>query len=50
MNGKITHFFACPVSFEDVWMFGFEVGDSDGQQLWQALAILVAVWLTFGDI
>ena len=23
--------------------FGFEVGDSDGQQMWEALAILVAV-------
>ena len=28
---------------EDVALYGFAVGDSDGQQLWEALAILVAV-------
>ena len=43
MNGKITHYLAFPLSVEYVPMFGLEVGDSDGQQLWEALAILLAV-------
>ncbi len=43
MNGRITHYFSCAVSPEDVSMFGFSVGDSDGQQLWEALAMLTAI-------
>ena len=43
VDGQVTHYFACPVSKEDVGVFEVPIGSSDGQQLWEAFAILLAV-------
>ena len=42
INGAITHYFGCPVTPSDAEKYGFAIGDSDGQQIWERLAILVA--------
>ena len=48
VNGKITDYFACKVSDEDLSMFGLCIGTADGQQVWECLAVLVALdlWTT----
>lgn len=43
IDGQIQHFFACSISKEDVALSDTQIGDSDGQQLWVCLAIIVAV-------
>ena len=43
INGAITHYFGCPVTEDDAQKYGFAVGDSDGQQIWECLAMLIAV-------
>ena len=43
VDGKITHYFACAVSSDDHRILG--VQGKDGQQVWECLAILVAVRL-----
>ena len=40
--GRITHYFACPITVEDVDKFKVPIGTADGQQLWGWLAVLVA--------
>ena len=42
-DGKLTRFFTCPVSNDDRKMFDNPAGTSEGQQLWECLAVLVAV-------
>ena len=46
IDGAITHYFGSPVTSEDEKKYGFAIGDSNGQQIWECLAILVAldVW------
>jgi hypothetical protein len=48
VNGCITHYFACPISEEDQSIYSMASGIADGQQLWECLAVLVAidVWST----
>ena len=43
IDGLITHFFACPVDDSDVQLLGVERGTSVGQQVWECLAVLIAV-------
>ena len=43
IDGIIKHFFACPITDEDVAVYDMPRGTADGQQLWECLAILVAV-------
>ena len=43
MNGKITHFFASQLSKDDASIFDEPLASPNGQQLWESLAILVAI-------
>ena len=43
IDGVLTHYFASPITPDDVKRYKMKVGDSDGQQLWECLAILIAV-------
>ena len=43
IDGRIKEYFACPVTSEDVAMFGVDTGTSAGQQVWECLAVLVAI-------
>ena len=43
IDGAITHFFATELSSHDTSKFRIPTGDAAGQQLWEALAILVAI-------
>ena len=43
IDGRIKEYFGCPVSSDDVKMFGVETGTSAGQQVWECLAVLIAV-------
>ena len=43
IDGVIKHFFSCPISDEDVAIYDMPRGTADGQQLWECLAILVAI-------
>ena len=45
MNGTITHYFASPVSNEDLHIFGITRGSCTGQQTLEGLAMLVAMRL-----
>ena len=49
MNDKIIEYFACPVTPADVERYGHAIGSANGQQVWECLAILVAVdmWQRF---
>ena len=49
VDGEIVEYFTSPISEEDVAKFGYGIGDAAGQQLWEALAILVAVdlWASY---
>ena len=42
LNGVILHYFAAPITNEDTALFGHRFGHCEGQQTWEALAILVA--------
>ena len=44
-GGRITHFFACPVASEGAAMFKITIGTADGQQIWECLAMLLALRL-----
>ena len=43
IGGVLKHYYACPVTKEDVARYKMPIGDSNGQQLWECLAILIAV-------
>ena len=43
MDGVYRHYFSCPISDDDVEIFGIPRGTADGQQTWECLAILVAI-------
>ena len=43
VDGVIKEYFASPITPKDVTKFGFTIGCNKGQQVWEALAILVAV-------
>ena len=45
IDGSITQYFASPLTKEDSDKYGIPLGDAVGQQVWEALAILVAVVL-----
>ena len=45
IDQQLHSYFASPITPEDVAKFGFQIGDNKGQQLFEALAILVAVRL-----
>ena len=49
VDGDIIENFTSPISEEDVAKYGYAIGDAAGQQLWEALAILVAVepWASY---
>jgi hypothetical protein len=42
-DGVITHFFASPITTEDQEIYSMASGTPEGQQLWECLAVLVAV-------
>jgi hypothetical protein len=48
VGGKLLHYFAVPITWEDEKLFGVRIGTADGQQIWECLAVLVAVdmWIT----
>ena len=43
IDGVLKHWYACPVTEADVARFKMPIGDAKGQQLWECLAILIAV-------
>ena len=43
VNGTITHFFASQLSEDDTSIFNEPIASANGQQLWESLAILVAI-------
>ena len=43
VDGTVTEYFASALTSADVEKFGHPIGCADGQQVWEALAILVAV-------
>ena len=49
MNGEIQQYFTSPISKVGIAKYGYAIGDAAGQQLWEALAILVAVdiWASY---
>ena len=49
IDGRIKEYFACPVSPEDVALYGLETGTSSGQQVWECLAVLIALDLWSGN-
>ena len=49
MDGEVIEYFTSPISAEDIAKYGYAIGDAAGQQLWEALAILVAVDLWASD-
>ena len=46
VNGRVLFYFAQALSEFDLTFFGFEIGSAEGQQTWEALAVLVGlrVW------
>ena len=42
-DGVITRYFSCPISDFDVAIYDMPRGTPDGQQIWECLAILVAI-------
>ena len=42
-NCTITRYFATAISEQDINKFGMVIGEARGQQLWDALAILIAI-------
>ena len=43
VNGTITHYFASQLTNEDAKKFSCPLENADGQQVWEALAVLVAI-------
>ena len=43
VDGRIKEYFACPVTPADVAMYGIETGTPAGQQVWECLAVLIAL-------
>ena len=43
MNGRVKRYFGCPISDHDVKTYGQQRGSCDGQQVWECLAVLVAL-------
>ena len=43
VGGRITEYFACPITADDIARYGHAIGCNKGQQLWECLAILVAI-------
>ena len=43
INGRIVSYFISPLADHDEQRFGVERGKSDGQQIWEALCLLVAL-------
>ena len=43
IDGILTNYFATDITEADESIYGCPRGDSDGQQLWEALALLVAI-------
>ena len=43
VDGRITHYFSCPLTADDSAIFDIPLGVADGQQLWECFAVLVAV-------
>ena len=43
VDGRIKEYFASPITSEDVSMYGLDTGTPAGQQVWECLAVLVAL-------
>jgi hypothetical protein len=43
VDGRIKEYFSCAVTPDDVEMYGIPTGTPDGQQVWECLAVLVAL-------
>ena len=44
MQGNIVSFFSSPLSDVDSQILGLTIGDASGQQVWESLSALVALW------
>ena len=49
VDGVVKSYFASILTEHDVNRFGYPIGSPDGQQIWEALAILVAVDIWHGE-
>ena len=45
VDGRVTEYFAVPLTDDDSRIHGFARGDSKGQQAWECLAVFVALKL-----
>ncbi len=45
VNGKVVNHFSDAIASHDETIFGCKIGSSDGQQIWECLAVLVALRL-----
>ena len=43
VDGRIREYFGCAVTPDDVEMYGVATGTPDGQQIWECLAVLIAL-------
>ena len=43
VDGRIREYFGCAVTPDDVEMYGVAIGTPDGQQIWECLAVLIAL-------
>ena len=43
VDGHYTHYFAVPITPADAKLYGVEIGTAAGQQIWECLAVLVAI-------
>ena len=43
VDGRIKEYFGCAVTPDDVAMYGLATGTPDGQQVWECLAVLIAL-------
>ena len=43
VNNSFTRYSACPLTDDDLAKYKLQRGDLKGQQLWEAMAVLVAV-------
>jgi hypothetical protein len=48
IGGQYVHYFAVPITAEDAKLYAVDIGSAAGQQVWECLAVLVAIdmWAT----
>jgi hypothetical protein len=43
IGGRLKNYFAIPITADDVRLYGVDIGTAEGQQVWECLAVLVAI-------